>query len=1125
MAARVAEMHGPILPLAEKIRWRLFYHREEVTMSVATLAAFIARCRILCRPHKDSTDAELLERFTRRRDADAFTQILERYAGLVWGVCQRIVPQESDCEDVFQAVFLAMVGRPDLIDPRQSLGAWLHTVAIRMSRKALLRSHRQQPRRVVPERATTGDVADEVSSRELFRIVDEEIERLPIAVRVPLILCCLEGRTRDEAAAVLGCSVAAVKSRLERGRDQLRRRLERRGVQLPAAFLVLGLTSERIRAALWAKTMQAALYTPAPAIAALADAALPVGKGKLIVAAMLLAVSAAGVAGPLLTTKPREIAEPVQQVKGVAEPNKPQVRTDGHGDPLPDGAIARLGTVRWQHGYTVGRLAYSPDGKRIAATGIGRDITLWDARTGNEIQQFPHNGRQSMAVAFAPDGKYLATADGRGVHLWDVATGKEVRQLKGDYSVSFSPDGKHVATTNYDGVAQIWDVSTGKDLHQLSCNQGKALRVAYSPDGTLLATAGEDGTIRLWDAATTTERRRINGHTREVFLIHFLVEGKLLASASEDKTVRFWDVATGRQCRILEVKREENRLPIAFSPDGNVFASGHKEGIVRLWDPLSGTEKRSWRVGRYNVWTMVFAPDGKTLATGTIFGGGIRLWDVATGKEQHPSDAHHGIVNLIQHSADGAVLFSFGSDEVLLRWDLTAKTPTQLFSLATEHSEIFALSPDGNTVAVSGWPDSYMRLCDVRIGKPVCALGKPRKVTQDAVAFSPDGRLVAAQVDNGLIRVWDVPDGREVGQMQGFQRFARRLRFSPDCKALAGGLDWMGIATAPESTVRLWDVLSGKELAHFDSPSSLDGELLAFSPGGKILASSTSNNRDKFIVHLWDTASGRELCRYTEHRDRVRALAFSPDGKRIASGSGSADAKDNFVHVWETATGRQIRRFAGHHSGIESMDFAPDGLTMASGAGDSTILLWDITGRRSDGRWHAKPLTPSQLDACWTALANEDAATAYDAVWALVAAPGQAVPFLQKHLPPVPHPNAKIVSRLIADLDSDDFLARRRATDELSKLGDAIAPALRRALDGKPSLEVRRRVQQLLDQTRDWTTERWRDHRAIQALEHIGRRQAKQVLLKLADGASGAYRTEAAKAALQRPTFTSPFAE
>jgi len=181
------------------------------------------------------------------------------------------------------------------------------------------------------------------------------------------------------------------------------------------------------------------------------------------------------------------------------------------------------------------------------------------------------------------------------------------------------------------------------------------------------------------------------------------------------------------------------------------------------------------------------------------------------------------------------------------------------------------------------------------------------------------------------------------------------------------------------------------------------------------------------------------------------------------------------------------------------VDFSPDGLTVASGAGDSTILLWDITGRRGDGSWHAKPLTQRQLEACRTALSNEDAAKAYDAVWALVAAPEQAVPLLQKHLPPVPRPDAKTVAHLIADLDSDHFMVRQKATEELSKLGDAITPALRQALDGKPSLEVRRRIQRLLDQSRDWTAERLRDHRAIQALEHIGTNPAREVLRALAE--------------------------
>jgi hypothetical protein len=290
---------------------------------------------------------------------------------------------------------------------------------------------------------------------------------------------------------------------------------------------------------------------------------------------------------------------------------------------------------------------------------------------------------------------------------------------------------------------------------------------------------------------------------------------------------------------------------------------------------------------------------------------------------------------------------------------------------------------------------------------------------------------------------------------------------------------------------------------------------LAFSPDGKAIATGDAS-RDGRFVRLWDTATGKELCRHTGHREDVGAVSFSLDGKLVASGAGSLGTKDNSVHVWEAATGRLIRQFEGHHSCVGNVTFSPDGLTVASGAGDSTILLWDITGRRADGRWHGKALTPRQLEACWTALTDEDAAKAYDAVWMLVASAERAVPFLREHLPPAPRPDPTTVTRLIADLDSDNFNVRQRAMKELSKLGDAIAPALRRALDGKQALEVRRRLQQLLDQTRDWTPERLREHRAIQALEHIGTGQAKEVLEALAAGAPGTYRTEAAKTALRR---------
>jgi hypothetical protein len=249
------------------------------------------------------------------------------------------------------------------------------------------------------------------------------------------------------------------------------------------------------------------------------------------------------------------------------------------------------------------------------------------------------------------------------------------------------------------------------------------------------------------------------------------------------------------------------------------------------------------------------------------------------------------------------------------------------------------------------------------------------------------------------------------------------------------------------------------------------------------------------------------------------------------------ERSDPFIDLWEAATGQLIRRFAGHHSGVDSLSFSSDGLKLASGGGDSTILVWDITGRtggtpalrsvsepsalRSAGVPPAQTqLTPRQLETCWNDLANADAAKAYEAVWQLVAASEQAVPFLRRKLPPISRPDAKAIARWIADLDSDDFTLREKATEELRKLGENAGPVLRQTLESKPSAEAQRRIQQLLDQTHDWTPERLREHRALQALEHMGTPSAGEVLRVLAEGAPGASRTEEAKAAQSRMVRT-----
>jgi RNA polymerase sigma factor (sigma-70 family) len=1098
-------------------------------MSAATLTTLIARCRALCRPRLQEHDAELLRRFAQQRDPAAFEELLERYAPLVWGVCRRMLPGEADREDAFQATFLALVRKPNLIDPGQALGGWLHTVAVRVARKTQVRGRRQRPQAVLPERGTAGDIADDVGSRELFRMVDEEVERLPALLRLPLVLCCLEGRTRDEAAEALGCSVAAVKSRLERGRDLLRRRLQLRGVQLPAAFLALGLTSERIRAALWAKTMQSALYTPAPALVALAEAgtsALTAGKGKLLLALVLLATTTAGAVGSLLTTKAQEPAQPAPPAKAAAEPKKPQapqVRTDRHGDPLPEGAIARLGTVRWRHGDFVHALAYSLDGKMIATTGVGRALVLWDAATGKVLRVFPNRG-QPRAVAFSPDGKAIATSL-LTAQLWDVATGKLLSEMKNVQSptnaLAFAPDGKTLATANEDGAVHLWDPTNGDEKRRFDCGQTGVESVAYSPDGAVLASGGNDGVIRLWDTATGKERLRFTAAKKAIRSIAFSPDGKQLAVGGEDESLSTWDVATGRQIHAYGDKQVQF-CPVAFSPDGKLLAAGYGDGTFRLWDAASGQEKRHCHAGVGRARSVAFSPDGKTLATAVLWDGCIRLWDVETGRERFAVESHHGPITTLRFSADKSTLVSAGFDRNVLWWDLATQKPRRQFTWDSENFIRFALSPDGNTLAtVSGQKSDELWLRDVRTGKSTQLPGKHQN-TIHSVAFSPDSRLVASGSMDGLIRVWDVREGKELRKIKGFtpQNSAMCLLFSPNGKTLASATKGIG----NDVIGRLWDVDSGEERRVFHDHLASECPA-AFSPDGKVLA--TVNDPPRlhvaYLIRLWDTTTGKELSRHSGHRISVGPVAFSPDGKLVVSGGGGNE--DSSIHVWEAATGRLIRRFDGHHSWVFAVAFSADGLTVASSAGDSTILLWDITGgllseprTKRSGASGSQPvaLTPRQLETCWKALAHPDPAKAYDAVWRLVAAPEQAVPLLGKHLTPVSTPDEKLVVQRIAELDSDDFATRQRAADELSKFGDTIIPALQRTLDGKPALEVRRRIQQLLDQARDWTTDRLRDHRAIQVLEHIGTPAAKDVLQRLATGAPDTLRTEEAKAALRR---------
>jgi hypothetical protein len=200
--------------------------------------------------------------------------------------------------------------------------------------------------------------------------------------------------------------------------------------------------------------------------------------------------------------------------------------------------------------------------------------------------------------------------------------------------------------------------------------------------------------------------------------------------------------------------------------------------------------------------------------------------------------------------------------------------------------------------------------------------------------------------------------------------------------------------------------------------------------------------------------------------------------------------------------------------------FSPDNRRLATVGTDGTALVWDVTGRSPDGRLAKQTLTAEQTKQAWRDLADKDAAKAHRAVWSLIAAPNDALAHLHARLKPVDKMDDKCIARWIAELDSDEFSLRDQATEQLHRLGELAEPALRKAMASRPTLEVRRRLQELLAdiEERRWrpTPEILRQLRAVEVLERIGTPEARKLLQALADGAAGARLTREARGAIQR---------
>jgi RNA polymerase sigma factor (sigma-70 family) len=1121
-------------------------------MAPEPLALVVHYLRSHLAPADDSaTDGELLARFVRCGEVTAFETLLRRHGPLVWRVCRRVLASEHDAEDAFQATFLVLLRKASSIRKRASVASWLYGVAHRIAVRACANAQRLRGSNLL-DVAGSANVVSEASGREVQAILEEELAQLPERLRAPLLLCCLEGRSRTEAARQLGWREGTVASRLARARQRLRGRLARRGVMLSVGALAgllerdvaavpLTVAAAAARAAgLFVLGNAAAAPAMSTQVTVLANGALQaMFVTKLKVGATLALVCGILAAGAgLAVQRALEEKGPTAQLDGPkplansAESQRPdgpkQTRADYYGDPLPPGALARMGTVQLRHPSA--HVVFSADGKALISGGRDRAVRFWDVGTGRQVehkqlkppQPSPEDFREAI---LAPGGKILAILEQQTVYLYETAGGRELQRISvGPVSherLAFSPDGETLATMIGLGgkyTIRLWDVSTGKERLVVPKHQPFIQDLAFSPDGKLLAWSDRGPALHLWDTTTGKELRNVR--TEERFLA-FAPDGNTVASVNGADAVTLWDVATLKEQATLKPSALHRISSLAFSPDSTLLGVAGEEAVV-LWDVAGQKEQR--RLPNRQANRIAFAPDGKTLAcSGAI---AIDLWDVKTGEQLHYRPGHNGDVGCLAVSPQGNVVASTSlHDPFVHLWDAATGKPLHLLKGHDPHVRSCTFSRDGKWVVSGGSLDGTLRLWEAATGKELRHFmiedlnGEPQKLL-DAITLrlSPDAKRLAAvslsyqHRDHYQMNVWDTSTSKVLTRRHfrgGFDS-----RFTPD---------GTGVTVENGQSLTIEETTTGRELATI--PANL-GRPVAFSPDGKLVAAGIhkaspvpslgGGGYQQEGVSVAELVTGKELWRIAGWIDFV---AFAPDGRVLAM------ADHEGIRLWDTVSGRQVFRRPwpeGLARGplktpIGSLAFLPGGRAAVTGMADGTLLVWDLAPETWPTIGSVKDLNRRDLDRLWTDLADDGARKAYRAIHTLAASPSQAVPFLGDHLQPAAAADPERVRQLIADLDSDRFAVRAAAAKELSGLGERIEPALRQALEGKQSAEVRKRLEALLAAPpTPRRPESVRTLRAIQVLERIGTPEAQQILRKLAAGAAAARETRDANEALER---------
>ncbi len=516
----------------------------------------------------------------------------------------------------------------------------------------------------------------------------------------------------------------------------------------------------------------------------------------------------------------------------------------------------------------------SADGRWVVAACEDKSAQLWDLDRADPAPAhvFVVGGRYHSA-RFSPDGARLALSWDAGAKVVDVATGADLYVLpnhghRAVVRIEWSPGGRELATVAYDDALRIFRAEDGALLRTCRGSARQIMGLAWSPDGSFLTTWHRQSTASVWYGADRPFLPVLRGHSGPVRTARFSLDGRHALTASDDGTARSWTVPGGAREAVYDPSSAGlPRAPLvgaAFDPTGVHVATTDAQGRVLLWAADgSRLERRFDARGAAGI-AAAFSPDGARLAFADG-PGAVRVFELATGAERSIA-AHEGDLTALRFSPDGRRLATGGSDRRVCAWDVEAEPGREL----AWRSEPF---------------ESDLR-----------------QLTQVFdIAYSPDGRWIAAAQQNTRIAVFDA-DGRFVAS----------------------------------------------------TPIIATPGLVTFAPEQSLLLGTSKYGRTMTMWSFPDAGATAELVNRTSmglpgehHTNSMTALAKARSAPWAVTGS-----LDRTVHLWDLNQRRCVAAYPGHADAIYGVDVTADGTWILSASGDGTARLWprDLLGAAQAAR-------------------------------------------------------------------------------------------------------------------------------------------------------------------------------